>query len=203
MNEQELKQLWKQTETSDFPIINFEQIQKSIVSWHGKLRRKIELDFLLGILMLVIYLAFTFPVPYALYFLPFIIVIYFWYYRKLWLIYKSETQAQDIVNSREYFEEKVAKLSGFIRQNRILTFVSVPLLVFVSYYIGLSGNPRTAEFMNFEYLSTHPDLLYKPLIFCAVLTVAAIIGVEILLRIFYLPSLDRVRELLKQLESEE
>ncbi len=203
MNEQELKEIWKSVDTEDLPTVNFEHVQKNMIGWHGKLRRKIELDFLLGVLILVIYLGLAIPFPYALYLLPFIVVTYLWYYRKLWLIYQSETQVQDIINTRKYFEDKATKLNGFIRENRILALFFLPPFVLVSYYVSLSGNPRTTKYMEYEYLSAHPDLIYTSLIFCAILTVGAIIGVEILLRIFYLPSLDRVKELIKQLDSEE
>lgn len=202
MNEQELKELWQQAETENFPVINFEHIQKNMNSWQGKLRRKIELDFLLGVLILVIYLGLMIPFPHGLYLLPFIFIIYLWYYRRLWIVYRSETQAQDIVSTKEYFEDKISKLSGFIRQCRIFALIFLLPFVLVSYYVSLSRNPKTTNYMKYEYLSAHPDLIYNSLIFCAILTIGAIIGVEILLRIFYLPSLDRVKELIKQLESE-
>ncbi len=203
MNEQELKEIWKSADSQDIPKIDFEKVQKKMIGWHGKLRRKIELDSLFGILILVIYLALLIPLPHLIYPLPLILIMYPWYYWKLWTIYRSETQAQDVINTRKYFEDKAAKLTGFIRECRIVTLLFFPPVALISCYVSLSNNPFTSKFMEYEYLSAHPVLIYASLIFCGVLTVIAMIGVEILIRISYLPSLDRVKELLEQLKFEE
>ena len=205
MNEQQLKELWRKEELESFPTINFELVQESTVTWQRKLKRKIELDFLLGGFLLVIFISasIVFSSPQILYLYPFVAVIYFWYYRKLWQIYRGETKLPDNVSAKECLEGRALQLGSFVRENRIFTIVFGPPFMLAAYYVSLSGNSETKEFMSLDYIYTHTEMIYNALIFCGILTIVSIISVEVLLRIFYLPSLDRVKELLLQLGSEE
>ncbi len=202
MNEDELKDLWKSAEEKNTPRINFEQIKKATNSWQRKLRRRIEVEVLVGVLVFIIYLSLLFFYPHGLYILPIIILCYVWQYHKLWLMYRSNTQKQDILSTKEYLDGKAKELTNFIRKSRFSYLWFLPPFVLFTYYISVSMHPRTKEFFDFEYLFAHPDLIYISLIFCGALTILTIIACEISIRISYLPSLDSVKELLKELESE-
>ena len=208
MNEQELKELWKNADSQNIPKIDFENIQKNMVGWHGKLRRKIQLDFLLGTLILVIWLVLIIPFPTAVYPLPFFLIIYFWYYWILWTIYRSKTQAQDVISTRKYLEDKAARLTGLIRGSRIISWFTLPPTILVTYYATLSSNQYTAKFIDYEFITSDPVLLYLALALYAVLIICGVILVFVGMNLmnnsslnFYLPALDRVKELIKQLDS--
>ncbi len=208
MNEQKLKEIWKSADSQDIPKIDFEKVQKNMLSWHSKLRRNIQLDFLLGTLLLVIWLVLIIPFPTAIYPLPFFLIVYLWYYWRLWTIHRGKTQGQDVINTRKYLEDKATKLTKLIRGSRIITLLLLYPCILATYYAVLSGNQYSAKFIDYEFLSTDPVLLYLALtlyavlIICgAILVIVGMVILEISLRKFYLPSLNRVKELIEQLDS--
>ncbi len=209
MNEQELKEIWKNADLQDIPKIDFEKVQKNMLGWHGKLRRKIELDFLSGTLILVIWLVLIILFPTAIYPLPFFLIMYFWYYWILWTIYRGKTKAQDVTSTRKYLEDKAAKLTKLFRGSRIVTSLILYPCILATYYATLSSNRFTSIFVDYEVLSKDRVLLYLALapyafliVAGAVLVIVAIIFNETVMGKYYLPSLDRVKELIEQLDSE-
>ena len=209
MNEQELKELWKSADSQVIPKIDFEKVQKNMLGWHGKLRQNIQLDFLSGTLILIIWLVLIIPFPTAIYPIPFFLIVYLWYYWRLWTIYRGKTKAQDVTNTRKYLQDKAAKLTKLIRGSRIITLLILYPCILATYYAVLSGNQYTAKFIDYEFISSDPVLLYLALalyavlIICgAILVIVGMVVLEISLRKFYLPSLDRVKELIEELNSE-
>ena len=209
MNEQELKEIWKNADSQVIPKIDFEKVQKNMLGWHGKLRRNIQSDFLSGTLVLIIWLVLIIPFPTAIYPLPFFLIIYFWYYWILWTIYRGKTKAQDVISTRKYLEDKAAKLTKLFRGSRLVTSLIMFPCILATYYATLSSNQYSSIFVDYEVLSKDRVLLYLALALYAFLIVAGVILViaamvlnEILLGKLYLPSLDRVKELIEELDSE-
>ncbi len=202
MNEQDLRELWTKGDIEILPRINFEFVEERAIKWQRKLKRKIELDVLLLSGMTVLMVPVVIAYSYFLVLAPFFVGYCVWYYPKLWQMYRAEIRMRENLRTKEYLDEKALQLTSFVRGNRMLALVAAFPFSICAYYVSLANDERTARFMELEYLRNHPETVYNSLLFCGMLAILAIIGTELLLRIFYIPSLDRVKELLVQFESE-
>ncbi len=189
MNEQELKEIWKSVESEDLPKINFEEVQKNIVGWHGKLRRKIKIDVWSSIGFFVVFIGLCFIVPDAVYFIPIIALMSGWGYWELWKIYKQENETEDYKTTKEFLEKKNMLLSNYIRRSRVILYVTNPLIIFAT----LSLQATVKEFFD------HILQVISILVF---LELFVILFTEVYFGIMYIPSIRKSRELIKQLESE-
>ncbi len=189
MNEQELKQLWKQTETADLPTINFEAVQKNVIGWQNKLRRKIKIDFFFTVLINVIAIPIYISIPEIIYFIPLIAFIWIWYLLQMRRLYKSQTTPDDNKDTKEFFKNKTSLMSKYIRQTRIITYPATPLIYFSIWII----------FGSFQQIYEH---LIQIIFVTVALEIFVVAYCEIYFAIMYYPSIREARELIKQLESE-
>lgn len=190
MNEQELKEIWKSDEIKDFPNIKFEQFQKDIVGWHGKLRRKIKIETLVGIVIFVGLVPLAFALPEIIYYYPIIAVMVIWGFWEVWRIYRQETGADDCKNTKEFLEIKTKLLTNYIYRVRVIMYSTMPFIAFSS----LLFNATLKEILA---------IWWRVLLLLLVIEIFVIAYCEIYIRIMYFPSVKKSRELIKQLESEE
>ncbi len=190
MNENELKELWKSEEANNLPNINFGHVQKSIEVWQNKLRGKIKFEFIVNALMLISLIPLSFIVPKFVYFVPIILLMTFWSYLKLWEIYKQETKPGDLINTKEFLEQKTKLLTNYMHKLRLIGYlVNVPIIV-----ATMSVQATLQE------LYEHRVQMISIIVF---LEIFVIIICEIYFRIMYIPVIKKSQELLEQLESED
>jgi hypothetical protein len=98
--------LWNSEDSKSLPKIDFKRVQANISVWQNKLRRKIKLDILLNVLLLIILVPACFVLPELVYFMPIVIAGSILGYWKLWKIYKQETGIENAKNSKEFLNKK-------------------------------------------------------------------------------------------------
>lgn len=189
MNEQELKEIWKTTDSQDLPEIDFEAVKKNIAGWHDKLRRKIKIDILINVLFYIAVIPAFIAYPKILYFAPLIIIIWIWYLWELLRIYKHETASADGENTKEFLKKKTRLLTGYIWQTRVIAYSITPFLVIAALLVNTT----------FKKLLENAAGIFLLILVFEILVLAI---VEIYIRIIYFPSIKKSRELIKQLESE-
>lgn len=187
MNENELKELWNSEDSKSLPNIDFEQIQKSLNTWHSNLRKKIKLDIVINALFLIILIPVCYILPELIYFIPIVIVGSFLGYWKLWQIYKQETGIENAENSKEFLHKKTYQLASAIKWTRIITYSIVPFLVIASLLVNLT-------------IKQLLEVYVWVIILIVFFEIFAIIFCEVYFRIMYFPSIKTSNELLEQLE---
>lgn len=189
MNEQELKEIWKTTDSQNLPEIDFEAVKQNIAGWHIKLRRRIKIDVLINVLFYITIIPAFIAFPKVLYFAPLVLIIWIWYLWELLRIYKHQTASADGENTKEFFEIKSRLLTDYIWRTRVIAYSTTPFLAIATLLVN-------ATFKNLLENSAEVFLL----MFVLEILVLAII--EIHIRLVYFPSIKKSRELIKQLESE-
>ena len=190
MNEQELKEIWKSVDAENLPKINFEAVQKNLIGWQNKLRKKIKIDLFITIVLNLIAIPFYISIPYFIYFTPLIAFIWIWYLLQMRRLYKYETKPHDFKNTKEFFNIKTSLMSKYIRQTRIITYPATPIIYILIWII----------FGSSEQISEH---LIQIIFVIIVLEIFVVAYCEIYFGVMYYPSIREANELLKQLESEE
>lgn len=189
MNEQELKELWKSDEIKDFPNIKFEQFQKDIIGWHGKLRRKIKIESLVSIFIIAGSVPLAFILPKIVYYYPIIAVMMIWGFWEMWRIYGQETAADDSENTKEFLKNKTNLLTNYICRMRTITYFIMPFLAFST----LLFNATLRDIFD------HWQRVFLMLLIIEIFVIAFC---EIYFRSVYFPLIRKSRELIEQLESE-
>lgn len=189
MNENELKELWNSEDSKSLPKIDFEQVQENISVWQNKLRRKIKFDISINAILLIALIPVCFILPKLTYFMPLIILMSLWSFRKLWHIYQQEMQINNYENTRMFLETKTSLLKKYIRQTRWVTYLTIPLLLLSTFLLQATVQWLWERFITFFLI-----------IF--ILELFTVIWCEIYFRIMYFPVIKTSKELLEQLESE-
>ena len=189
MNEQKLKEIWKSADAEDLPAINFEVVQKNVIGWQNKLRRKIKIGLFFTVLINVIAIPLYISIPEIIYFVPLIAFIWIWYLLQMRQLYKSQTTPDDYKDTREFFNVKTSLMSKYIRQTRIITYPATPIIYFSIWII----------FGSFQQIHEH---LIQIIFVTVVLEIFVVAYCEIYFAIMYYPSIREARDLIKQLESE-
>ena len=187
MNEEELKQIWNKDKAAVAPAIDFEAVQKNMSGWEGKLRRKIKIDIITNAAAYLLLIPAVFYYPEILYLAPLMILVWVWYLWETLRIYRQETNSSDSVNTKEYLETKKRLLENYISRTRYIIYISTPVSALVGIY--MSG--------YFAEIWKTPLLLAAVLIFVEILLVAI---VEIYVLKIYMPSVNELKELLRQLD---
>lgn len=187
MNEEELKQIWKKDKAAVAPAIDFEAVQKNMRGWEGKLRRKIKIDIITNAAVYVLLIPAAVYYPEILYLAPFMILVWVWYLWETLRIYRQETNSSESGSTKEYLETKKRFLENYISRTRYIIYISTPVSALGGIY--LSG--------YFAEIWQSPLLLAAVLIFVEFLFVTVI---EIYIRKVYLPSINELKELLRQLD---
>jgi hypothetical protein len=187
MNEEELKRIWNKDKAALAPAIDFAALQKNMRGWEGKLRRKIKIDIMTNAAGYVLLIPAVIYYPEILYLAPLMIVVWLWYLWETLRIYRQETNSSESGSTKEYLERKKRFLENYIRRTRYIVYFSTPVSALGGIYI--SG-----------FL---PQILESPLMLAAVLIFVEflfVIIVEIYVRKIYLPSVNELKELLRQLD---
>lgn len=190
MNEQELKDLWKSADLGDIPEIDFENLQKNIDIWHGKLRRRLIIDLWFTVPSLLVFIPAAYIAPEILYYFPIVALFAVWLAWRVWKIYKLESTGEDSKDTAEYLKALTSKLSNYIKWVRIVLYSTMPFFALSTLYFNW----------------THEQVLEHSLRVSIILLLAEIFAVafcEIYFRIMYFPSLRKSRELINQLENGE
>lgn len=192
MNEEELKKIWQADQIA--PTIDFAAIQKISDEWHDKLRRKVRVDIWTQILVtaatlvsIIFYSKIIFLALYALF-------LCIWYVRELRGLYKSEVGKPNNVAVKHSLNRKLQTMKSYFRRTRIATYGSVPPVMIAAYY-GLN---------LFDDSSISTAQIVRGLIFISIISgILIVIITEIYFLILYKPALNELKNLLRQLDSEE
>jgi hypothetical protein len=190
MNEEQLKEIWKREKAENVLAVDFERVQKDLFVWQGKLRRKIKLDILANVLVYIFLIPVFIILPKLLYLSPFLILVWIWYLWETLRIYKQETNFGKFGNTRDYLANKKKLLENFSTRTRYIVYIGVPLIGLQALYV----------------LCYLDKMLEEPLVLMAVLIFDEIfisILTETYLRKVYAPSINELKDLLQQLESDE
>ena len=192
MNEQELKNLWQADQTA--PTIDFAAIQKTSDEWHKKLRRKVRVDIWAQILVTAAILVSIIFYPKMIFLAIYGLFLCIWYVRELRGLYKSEIGEQNNVAVKHSLNTKLQTMKSYFRRTRIATYGSVPPILITAFY-GLNF---------FDDPSVTFAQIVIGLIFILILCeISVVIVTEIYFVILYKPALNELKNLLRQLNSEE
>ena len=189
MNEQELKEIWKSVDADDLPMINFEEVQKNIIGWHGKLRRKIKVETLFGILTIICLIPLGFALPQIVYYYPFVAIIYIWWFWEIRKIYRQQTITDNYENTKEFLENKISLITNYIKKTRLILYLTMPFIAFSS----LLFNATLQDIF---------DIWWRILLLLIVIEILVVAYCEIYFRIMYFPLSREAQKLIDQLESE-
>jgi hypothetical protein len=187
MNEEELKQIWNKDKAAVAPAIDFEAMKKNMRGWEGKLRRKIKIDIMTNAAAYVLLIPAVIYYPAILYLAPLMILVWVWYLWETLRIYRQETNSTESGSTKEYLETKKRFLENYISRTRYIVYILTPISALGGIY--MSGfSPKIWQSLL---------LLAAILIFVEILLA---IVVEIYVRKVYVPSVNELKELLKQLD---
>lgn len=185
MNEEELKTLWNRDSSSTALQIDFEAIHKNVRGWEGQLRRKIKLDIFANAAAYILVVPAAIYFPEILYLAPFMVAIWVWYLWETLRIYRQEGNAGESGTTKEYLETKKGYLENYVTRTRYIIYILTPFAAFAGIYA--SGFP----------METWRSLLILGAILLVVEFVF-VVCVEIYVRKVYIPSINQLKELLRQ-----
>ena len=192
MNEEELKNLWQTDQSA--PTIDFAGLQKLSDNWHAKLRRKVRIDIWAQSLATALTLVSVYFYPKMIFLGLYALVLCIWYVRELRGLYKPETGETNNFAVKHSLDTKIQTMKNYFRRTRIATYGSVLLILPAAFY-GLN---------IFDDTSIATSDLIFPLIFTLIISeIIIVIVTEIYFKIIYTPALNELKNLLRQLDSDE
>ena len=190
MNEEELTNLWKADQTA--PTIDFAALQKSLNIWHDKLRRKVKIEIVIQSAATAISLIPALFLPKMIFASLFVVILGVWYVRELRGLYKENTS--NYLDIKHSLEVKIVAFKQFIRRTRFVMYVFSPLIIPALFYgLNIFNSP----------MITTTELARSLLIFFIIYEILTFIATEIYFKILYTPALNELKNLLRQLESDE
>ena len=192
MNEDELKSLWQTDQTA--PKINFGQFQILLKAWNGKLRRKVVVDIWMQIIATVLTVILVFFLPKMFILALMTVIICIWYVRELRGLYKLDSGETNHIGVKKLLETKIQTMKNYFRRTRIVMYIIMPFVIPAAFYgIGIFDKP-SANFADSASLIIDFLLIYEIMVF---------IATEIYFKILYTPALNELKNLLRQLNTEE
>ena len=192
MNEEELKNLWQKDQAA--PEIDFAGLQKLSDDWHNKLRRKARIDAWAQGTTAVVCLLPVFFYPKMIFASVLVFIFGVWYVRELRGLYKDGSFEVDCIAVSQSIKAKIETLKRYFWRTRIAVYVGMPLTLIAAYYgFGTFDDP-SVTFTNWAIW------LMKIMI---VAEVAIVISTEVYFKILYKPALKELKNLLRQLDSNE
>lgn len=192
MNEEELKNLWQADDAA--PTIDFAAFQKSLTAWQNKLRRKIRIDVWAQGITAALTLIPVFYYPKLIVFSLLIIILGIWYVRELRRLPNLENDEVDYVAVKQSLNLKIQTMKNYFRRTRIVMYVFTPITVPAVFYgIGAFGK-SSMTFTNLLILIAGCVVIYEILL---------AIATEIYFKILYISSFNELKNLLRQLDSDE
>lgn len=192
MNEEELKKLWQKDQTA--PQIDFARLQKLSADWHKKLRRKLRIDVWAQGITTVACLMPVFYYPKMIFASVLVFILGVWYVRELRGLYKIGKFEVDSISVSQSVKAQIETLKKFFWRTRIAVYVLMPLILIAAYYgLGTFDKP--------EVIFTHWLIRLTKILIVA--EVPTVILCEIYFKILYKPALKELKNLLRQLDSNE
>ena len=192
MKEEELKKIWKADQTA--PQIDFAGLQKLSDDSHNRLRRKLRIDaFAQGITTVACFTS-VFYYPKMIFASVLVFILGVWYVRELRGLYKDGSFEVDSIAVSQSIKAKIETLKRYFWRTRIAVYVFMPLILIATYYgVGIFDTPSF----------TFTDYVIWVTIIIIFAETAAVIFTEIYFKILYTPALDELKNLLRQLDSDE
>lgn len=192
MNEDELKKIWQTDQTA--PIVNFGQFQNLLKAWNSKLRRKVVVDIGMQIIATVLTVMLVFFLPKMFILALMMVIICIWYVRELRGLYKLDSGGTNYTGVKNLLETKIQTMKNYFRRTRIVMYIIMPLVIPAAFYGIEMFDKLSANFTDSAYLLIEFFLIFEILVF---------IATEIYFKILYTPALDELKNLLRQLNTEE
>lgn len=189
MNEEELKNLWQSEQTA--PTVDFAELQKSLNIWHDKLRRKVKIEIWVQSAAVALTFIPVFFYPKFIFFALFILVLGIWYIPELRKLYKSGDD--EIGSVKQSLNAKILTMQNYFRRKRMM-YAFTPIGVPAIFY-GLGNLNR--------FSNTTERWIISFVISLIVFEILVIIATEIHFKILYKPALNELKNLLRQLNSDE
>ncbi len=190
MNENELKQLWQDEQTA--PKIDFAVLIKHLDKWRAKLRKKAMIDTWIqvagaGILVgLALYNAKLIALS------VFCVAIVIWYVRDLRAFYNVDDTELNSTDLKRSLNLKKAKMTGYFLRTRILMYAVMPLSVPLIFYAFGSFDPPSIKVWHWTFSLVESLIGFE---------IISIVATEIGFALTYGPALKELKELLKELDS--
>lgn len=192
MNEEELKKLWRRGENS--PTIDFVLLQDLSNIWHNKLRRKARIDMWVQSVTAVLTLVPVIFYPRMIFASLMVVVLGIWYVRELRMFYQSEGTDADYKTVRDSLNAKILTLQNYFWRTRVVIYVLCPPLVPAAFY-GLGFFDESGFALT--------DWAFWLLKILAIYELGVVIGTELYFKITYTPVLNELKNLSRQLGSDE
>lgn len=187
MNEDELKNIWRQEEKIPLKNIDMEWIGQQTLLSKNELQRKLKWDVTMNVLSYVIFVPFAFYDPKVLFLIPFAAAVWIWYLWEIRRLYKYEAVFQNVENVKSFLTGKEKLLSGYLTRSRYIAYIGAPITWTSVFAMGFSfGGILDSN------LSLLIFLIFNELIVAAM--------IEYYIRKIYAPVLDELRDLLRQLD---
>lgn len=195
MNEEELKQLWKTDQIA--PTIDFAAFQRSLIAWQNKLRRRAGIDIWAQSMLAGLCLIPVFFFPRLIFAFILIVIITVWYVRELRRLSQLENSEADYAVVKHSLDAKIQTMKRYFRRTRFVMYVLTPLIVHAAASgMGVYDKPPTEP-------ADWTSLVIRSIIFTTTLyEILTVIGTEIYFKILYTPSLNELKNLLRQLDSD-
>ncbi len=191
MNEEELKTLWQNPEST--PEINFARLQKLSDDGYRKLRRKAKIDVWAQTITAVACLIPVYFYPRLIFAAVLALILGIWYARELRGLYKNGPIDIEKTSVSDSIKARIRYLKSFFWRARIAVYLFLPLTLAATYY-GLG------------YFDNSAVSLERALIWLAIMIiigeVLVVIFCEIYFLILYKPALRELNEISRQLVSE-
>lgn len=192
MNEEELKEIWKTDRAA--PTIDFSGLRKILSDWQDKLRRKIKIDVAMQFVSLGVVLLVVWFYPELFFFFWIGVIMAVWYIWEILRLYRQEKEHEDYDSVRQFLTRKILSIKGFIWRVRLI-FYCFPLVTIPAAFYSF-GHFNGASAVD-------RDLVVALGFTLAVGEIVSVVLTEIYLKIFYSAAINKLRDLLRELNSEE
>lgn len=190
MNETELRRMWQDDRT--VPEIDFGSFMKHVDAWRNKLQKKAMLDTWIQVGAAGILVGMAFYNPKLIALSAFCVAVVIWYVRELHKFYNADNTEMISADLKQSLNLKIAMMKGYFLRTRILMYAVMPLSVPAIFYAFGSFDPPSIKVWYWTFT------LFKSLVIFEIITIVA---TEIGFVLTYRPALTELKELLKELDS--
>ncbi len=191
MNEEELKQIWRDGEA--VPAIDLESLRNLTTVWRDKLRRKVRVDIWIQSITAALTLVPVFFYPRMIFASAMLVVLGIWYVRELRRLYQPGEPGADLIAVKGSLNAKILTMKNYFRRTRFVLYVLCPAILPAAFYgFGLFDKPSLTLVAWTVWFSKYL-VIYE---------IGMIIATEIYFKITYAPALNELKTLLRQLDPE-
>ena len=196
MNEEELRELWQTDRAA--PTVDFALFQKSLTAWQKKLRRKARIDIWFQSIATALYFISVFFHPRLIFAYVLVVILCVWYVRELRRLSELENGEADYAVVKHSLSQKIQRMKNYFRRTRFVMYALTPLIFHASIYgMGYYDKPPIDP-------ADWTSLVIKSIVFSTILyEILTFIATEIYFKILYAPALNDLKNLLRELDSDE